>query len=126
MFKTSTIYFVLLVFCAQAAMAGVDVHVVHNDKVDIVHHYIDNHGNDCEADWDEAAANISFSDNVEYNQSNHSEGNHHGCSGHITSITSTHFSYLNPHSIPAKAIFNYLASFYSLTQSPSIRPPIFS
>jgi|GEM_PF-2417464 len=129
MHKKTTVYIVLLLFCAQAVLAGIDVHTVNKDgsHVDFVHHYIDNHGNqsNCDNEWNEASANISFSDHLEYEQADHSENTHHGCSGHVTPLDYNNLSYIKPIYAPVKASFNYLTRFYFITPIPLIRPPIF-
>ena len=54
MYKTTS-YIVLLLFCAQALVSGIDVHTLEKGggPVDIVHHYIDTHSKPSHCDIDE-------------------------------------------------------------------------
>ncbi len=126
MFK-KTIFFLLLLFITQTALAGIDLHhasvnkVTGNNSVDIVEHYIDTHGleysvgHQCDPDSKNAMADTAHDD---------SSLHHHDCHGHTTSFTFTSFSIVNTFFTPLYTRFFYTLYDYSITLNSPQRPPI--
>jgi len=124
MLKQIISYLVLFLFCAQAALAGIDVHGGQDmdNPLDIVHHYIDDHRDisDCDFEIDK----VGF--DVDGDPLSESEVHHHGCSGHVTPFGFVNILYLTTFVSPSGTIISHFPHFDSIILLPSFRPPIFS
>jgi hypothetical protein len=119
-YKKIISYLLLLLISTQTALAGVDLHMIYekDTSIDISHHYIDEHSEQfsCDIDSSENMSKLPVSE--------HNEGSHHGCSGHVTLFSFNLSNCFKSNYLPQEVIIHKITSFITIKHSPLFRPPI--